>query len=147
MKKKQTFMKSLLFAMLLGAPLAASAHDVEINKVNFPDDNFRTWLLKQDYGEDGVLTESEIKSITKIYVGMRNISSLTGIEHFIALSELWCDANQLTELDVSKNTALTQLNCSGNQLTTLDVSKNTGLQYFFATTTSSRSWTCQRTPY
>ncbi|MBS7255023.1 T9SS type A sorting domain-containing protein [Flavobacterium branchiicola] len=34
---------------------------------------------------------------------------------------------KITKLDVSKNTALTQLYCEGNQLTTLDVSKNTKL--------------------
>jgi hypothetical protein len=44
-----------------------------------------------------------------------------------ALRELHCNANQLTALDVSKNTALTGLDCSNNQLTALDVSKNTAL--------------------
>ena len=40
---------------------------------------------------------------------------------------LFCSSNQLTALDVSKNTALTTLDCNKNQLTTLDVSKNTAL--------------------
>ena len=40
---------------------------------------------------------------------------------------LSCNGNQLTTLDLSKNTALTELSCSNNQLTTLDVSKNTAL--------------------
>ena len=35
--------------------------------------------------------------------------------------------NQLTSLDVSKNTELTSLNCHYNQLTSLDISKNTEL--------------------
>jgi len=43
------------------------------------------------------------------------------------LTNLYCDMNQLTTLDVSKNTKLTWLNCDDNQLTTLDVSKNTEL--------------------
>ena len=43
------------------------------------------------------------------------------------VTALYCDYNQLTTLDVSKNTALTTLDCSGNQLTALDVSKNTAL--------------------
>jgi hypothetical protein len=34
-----------------------------------------------------------------------------------------CSENQLTSLDVSKNTALTELHCGSNQLTSLDVSK------------------------
>ena len=57
----------------------------------------------------------------------KNVSDLTGIEHLIELTRLDCSGNQLTSLDVSKNTALTSLSCSGNQLTSLDVSKNTAL--------------------
>ena len=45
-----------------------------------------------------------------------------------ALTKLVCSNNQLTALDVSKNTALTKLVCSNNQLTALDVSKNTALR-------------------
>ncbi|MDR3235754.1 MAG: hypothetical protein LBT48_03390, partial [Prevotellaceae bacterium] len=38
-----------------------------------------------------------------------------------------CSDNQLTALDVSKNTALRVLRCGGNELPTLDVSKNAAL--------------------
>ena len=41
-----------------------------------------------------------------------------------ALTRLGCDNNQLTKLDVSKNIALTGLGCDNNRLTVLDVSKN-----------------------
>ena len=44
-----------------------------------------------------------------------------------ALRELECCSNQLTALDVSQNTALTSIDCYCNHLTTLDVSKNTVL--------------------
>ena len=44
------------------------------------------------------------------------------------VTELDCNENQLTSLNVSKNTALTSLECSYNQLTSLDVSKNTALE-------------------
>ena len=40
-----------------------------------------------------------------------------------------CSDNQLTSLDVSKNTALESLSCSNNNLTILDVSKNTALNW------------------
>jgi Leucine-rich repeat (LRR) protein len=59
-----------------------------------------------------------------------NISNLTGIEAFTALTYLDCRVNQLTSLDVSQNTALTLLSCEGNQLTSLDVSQNTALTWF-----------------
>jgi len=102
-----------------------------IDATNFPDANFRNYLLEQDYGKDGILTEEEINSIKEIDVHIKNISSLRGIEIFTALTELKCYHNQLTALDVSKNTALTELHCDGNQLTALDVSKNTALKYLY----------------
>ena len=43
------------------------------------------------------------------------------------ISGLWCMYNELTSLDVSKNTKLTYLDCEHNSLTSLDVSKNTAL--------------------
>ena len=120
-------LKKLFVALALCAPLTAMAKDVVINEENFPDANFRTYLQEQWYGEDGVITEAEIKGITSIFVDRRGISSLKGIEHFTALRWLYCLDNQLTALDVSKNTALTELRCQNNQLTALDVSNNTAL--------------------
>lgn len=102
--------------------------DVEINETNFPDEKFRSYLLSQSYGKDGVLTDAEIASITKINVSHKDIQSLRGIEFFTALEELWCFRNQLTTLDVSKNKALQLLFCNDNQMTTLDVSGCTALK-------------------
>ena len=104
----------------------------EINETNFPDMNFRNWLLVQDYGKDGKLIEEEIKSVTSLDVSGTSkspgsIKSLKGIEIFNSLESLRCSDNQLTSLDVSKNTALRYLYCGHNQLTSLDVSKNTAL--------------------
>ena len=98
-----------------------------IDETNFPDDNFRNFLLEQDYGKDGTLTEAEIRNITVMDVSEKDIKSLKGIEYFTALDSLDCSVNELTSLDVSKNTALTNLNCRSNKLTALDVSKNTAL--------------------
>ena len=102
-----------------------------INETNFPDANFRNFLLEEDYGKDGLLTDDEIANITELYVGGEDIADLTGIEHFTALKELYCHENQLTTLDVSKNTMLEWLSCYDNQLTTLDVSQNTALQTLY----------------
>ena len=101
---------------------------VGIDKTNFPDDNFWNYLLEQDYGKDGVLTEAEIRNITVMDVSEKEIKSLKGIEYFTALRTLNCSDNELTELDISGNTALDTLDCSYNELTALDVSKNTALR-------------------
>ena len=100
-----------------------------IHETNFPDENFRNWLLKQDYGTDGILTDEEIDSIASIDVSSMEIKSLRGIEYFTALTKLAANSNQLTALDVSKNTALTWLEFNSNQVASLDVSKNTKLTY------------------
>ena len=113
----------------------SSALVAEINATNFPDSEFRKYLLSQDYGEDGKLTETEISKVTSISVSGKsssepgNIKSLKGIEYFTALKYLYCGNNQLTTLDISKNTALTSLFCYNNKFTTLDVSKLTALTY------------------
>ena len=121
----------LIISMALLTAMSAWA-DVEINETNFPDINFRNWLLSDEYGygKDGVLTDSEIAYIQVVNVRNKNIQSLKGIEFFTALTELNCFFNQLTELDLSKNTALKYLDCSENySFTTLDLSKNTELTY------------------
>ncbi|MCH5178760.1 MAG: leucine-rich repeat domain-containing protein [Prevotellaceae bacterium] len=132
--KKFTIKK--LFAVLclaLLVPMSAFA-DVEINETNFPDANFRNWLLEQEYGQDGVITDDEIAWIRNIDVSKEwetpneeKISTLEGIQHFTALELLNCYNNQLTSLDVTNNTALTELWCHFNQLTSLNVSGCTAL--------------------
>lgn len=47
---------------------------------------------------------------------------------YAALKALYCSKNQLSTLDVTKNTALTTLYCNDNQLTSLNVSNNTALK-------------------
>jgi len=101
--------------------------DIAINDTNFPDENFRNWILSQSYGSDGVLTSKEIAGVRNINVSGKNIQSLKGIEYFYALIYLDCCTNQLTSLDVSQNSMLTSLYCYDNQLTSLDVSGNTAL--------------------
>ena len=38
--------------------------EIPINATYFPDENFRKYLLEQDYGKDGVITEEEFANIT-----------------------------------------------------------------------------------
>ena len=105
--------------------------DIDINETNFPDENFRNWVLRQPYGQDGVLTDEEIAGIASVDVRDKNIQSLKGIEYFTKLTSLDCSLNLLTALDVSTNIALTTLRCHDNQLTQLDVLKNIALTELF----------------
>ena len=107
-------------------------HAVAIDETNFPDFNFReNWVLKQAFAADNYLTDQEAASVTAIDVSSKSIADLTGIEYFTALISLNCSDNQLTALDLSKNTALEVLDCSNNYLNALDVSKNTALKELY----------------
>ena len=121
---KQRHLLLVLFVLLGWTQTWA---DVVINETNFPDANFRNSLLIQDFGSDGVITDAEIATITELYVSSQEISNLQGIEFFTELTELRCDNNKLTTLDLSKNTKLVTLIANNNLLTAIDVTKNTAL--------------------
>ena len=102
---------------------------IKIDENTFPDENFRAYILKKiDKDGDGYLSETEIAETTSITCADRSISSLKGIEYFVNVQLIDCSGYNLTQLDVSKNTALEDLLCSENNLTQLDVSKNTVLE-------------------
>ena len=102
--------------------------DIEINKINFPDDNFRAIISeKGDLDCDGILSAEEILKFRYLPAHDEGIESLKGIEYLVAIETIDCAYNQITSLDLSKNTALTILFCSNNPLNTLNVSHNTQL--------------------
>ncbi len=97
-----------------------------------PDDNFEQALIDLGYDsgplDDYVLT-ANITNITYLYLGNKNISTLTGIEDFASLENLTCANNNINELDVSQNLALEYLACGGNNFNSLDLSSNTNLRH------------------
>ncbi len=100
------------------------------NTINFLDANFKAYMVANfDKNKDGEISEYEASLITEIDCANKNIESLKGIEHCTALTELYCDENQLTTLDISGCSALTSLDCSSNQLTSLDVT-GTNIGYY-----------------
>ncbi len=121
------------------------------------DPQFAARLEEKGYIPDaGKILYADVKDITEVDVSgsvdaseEEMLTSVAGIEHFKALQTLNCNFNQisaidisrntaleklslhfnkLTEIDVSKNTALTTLHCNDNQLATIDISRNTALE-------------------
>ena len=80
---------------------------------------------KIDKNGDGKISEKEASVVRGLRLSDFKIRCIDEISYFTALETLYCDHNQLTSLDVSKNTELMGLNCDNNQLTSLDLSKNT----------------------
>ena len=86
---------------------------------------------KIDKNGDGKISEKEASVVRGLRLSDFKIRCIDEISYFTALETLYCDHNQLTSLDVSKNTELMGLNCDNNQLTSLDLSKNTKLDWLF----------------
>ena len=102
----------------------------ELLLIEFEDVNFMNYCRDQfDLNGDMVLTRNELRDVQNISVPSAGIRSLCGIEEFENLEELYCDDNDMTELDLSKNTKLRILDCGNNQLTSLDLRNNTALEH------------------
>ena len=104
-----------------------------IDEYSFPDDNFRQYVLDEiDADNDDQLSEAEINITREISCSYREIKDLTGIEYFTSLVNLYCQGNEISELDVSMLTDLRDLDCSDNDLTYLNVSGLEELWYLNA---------------
>ena len=128
--KKKLLSILLCLVMVVGLlPTAAfAAGSVEINETNFPDAKFRSFVKENlDKNKDNILDAGEIAAVKMIEANNMGIKSLEGVGFFTALETLKCWDNELTALDVSKNTALKNLQCSNSKLQSLDLSKNTEL--------------------
>ena len=105
-------------------------------KTYIPDNAFEQALINLDLDDvfdDSVYT-SAIDTVKVMYLAYEGITDLTGIEDFFLLSELFCNDNQIINLDLSNNTNLVELNCNDNLLVSLDVrnGNNLSLWYFTA---------------
>lgn len=104
---------ALAALILLPAVAFADGAGVTIDSANFPDANFRAYLLDaanlNGAGADGLLTSQELAAVTALDVFGKSIASLQGIEHFTALVSLDAGNNLLTTLDLGANTKLQYL--------------------------------------
>ena len=116
--------RALLFIACVLASISMQADKTEINEQNFPDKNFRNYVLSTavDRNQNNILDDDEILRVTNIDVHQKGIVSLKGIEYFTELQKLTCYQNNLTELDLSACTKLDFLNCASNKLTSLNLS-------------------------
>ena len=114
----------LLIACVVPMTVSAAEGDVAINETNFPDGTFRGYVKGFDSNSDGILSKAECSNVTYINVEKSNITSLKGVEYFSNLTKLICNGNNLTSLDLSKNTILGVVYCYDNQLTSLNIGAN-----------------------
>ena len=127
------YLSSFLFcaaatAVLIPGMALIADSQVEINKTNFPDDDFRGYVSgKFDEDEDGKLSSAEIKAVDDITLDnlFVHVKNLKGVEFFTEVKHICCSFNDISELDLSKNTKLIKLECECCKLKKLDLTANT----------------------
>ncbi len=117
----------LLLVTVLMTSLASMA-DVTINSTNFPDANFRSYLMSQY--PSGYITTAQLNARDTLYLYNKGISNMKGVEYFTQLTYLFCYGNNLSSIDVSSNTKLKYLNLGYNKLTYfyIEDAKNSALE-------------------
>ena len=96
---------------------------VSIDISNFEDPQFEAYILANfDKNGDGSISLSEANEITEIDCSGLGIRSIAEIKNFPNLISLNCSNNQISELNVNKNTSLQTLSCYGNDLHLFDFS-------------------------
>ena len=95
---------------------------------SFIDANFLAVVRTAVRVPSGPIYESDTLGITNITQRSRNISDLSGIEHFRDLEYLDISSNRITEMDLSNNRMLKTLYVNNNLLTNLDLTNNTLLE-------------------
>ncbi|MBQ6661192.1 MAG: InlB B-repeat-containing protein [Lachnospiraceae bacterium] len=108
----------------------AFAAEIKIDTKNFPDTNFRYWVLNHvDTDKNGSLSAAEIKACTTFEKTSSAISSLKGIEYLTELKKLVFQGEISGRVDLRKNTKLEEVNLAGNyEVTSVDVSACTNLK-------------------
>ena len=134
-------MKILLFTLISVLALNSYAQNV-----NIPDANFKAYLVGNTLINTNFDTEIQVSEATAFGGAIdctgQNITNLTGIEAFTALTYLVCYNNQLTSLDVSQNTALVYLYCAANELTCLNVKNGNNANFNYFTALANPNLTC-----
>ncbi len=109
-----------------------SFSDTYCRYTTIPDANFEARLDALGYDDissDGQVPTALIEVVATLDLSSQNISNLTGIEDFSALTILVLFDNNLTTIDVSQNLSMEVLMLEDNNIASLDISNNVSLQF------------------
>ena len=121
---------AVIFACVMIFALASCAWcDVAIDPDHFQDEIFGPYLFQFDKDSDGVLSDSEIASITGLNISGMGITAIEGLQYLTSLQSLDCSNNKLTALDLSQNTALAAVSCDSQVRSGLIVSSSGNASY------------------
>ena len=105
-----------------------------INATNFPNANFRNYLL--GLYPKGYITQTDVNNRTYMDISGKSISNIYGIQYFTELKTLYANDNLLNMVDLTSNTKLEYLYIQDNRLAQLKLTGLTQLK----TLNISRNW-------
>jgi len=115
--------KLLLLAVIITTLCGCKEKKLPLELITFKDESLKSIIVMQfDTDGDSEISLDEAQYITELDISFANLTSLDDIEYFSNLTHLNCSGNELTSLDISRNTFIKELLCSSNQLTKLDLS-------------------------
>lgn len=89
-----------------------ATEDVKINKIHFPDAQFREYVSQNfDRNGDHMLSKRELSDVSMIDVSNKGISSLKGMKYFKELTSLMCNNSNLSKRDLSNCVNDIDLSC------------------------------------
>ena len=109
-----------------------------INETNFPNANFRNYLL--GLYPKGYITQTDVNNRTYMDISGKSISNIYGIQYFTELKTLDANDNLLNMVDLTSNTKLEYLYIQDNRLAQLKLTGLTQLK----TLNISRNWITKR---
>lgn len=131
----QAYTKPVVTKSGIEYPISLSTGKDAAGKVVFSDDNFADYIRQEtfqtgnyegyefDLDGDGFLSKEECEMVRVLSVsGRKDIKSVTGIEAFPKLRELYCSGTGIDKLDLENNPRLQIVSCSNTDITELDVS-------------------------
>ena len=121
---------AVIFAgIMIFAAASCAWCDVQIGPGYFEDETFGVYLYNFDKDGDGVLSDSEIASITGLNLSGMGITAIDGLHYLTNLQSLDCSNNKLVTLDLSQNTKLSALSCDSQVRNGLIVSLSGNTSY------------------
>ncbi|TFH34432.1 MAG: hypothetical protein E4G95_08240 [Bacteroidia bacterium] len=123
----------IFFLIVMAVIICQCEKKSEVKLVYIPDNNFLNALidLGVDKDGDGAINTEEAIAVKKLLLREKQIADLKGIEAFVNLDTLDCYYNNLSNLDISKNTRLLALICDRNNLAELELTGNPSLKFLY----------------
>jgi len=107
------------------------ANIINSQSTSIPDPNFEQALIDSGIDSDGTINgqvlTADISSKNILFLYSKGISTLTGIEDFSSLTNLYVDDNNIAMVDLSMNLNLIEVSISNSQLTSITLPNTSSL--------------------